>query len=262
MHLSRLILNPRSREVRRDLASCVALHRTLLHAFPGGEERDDAFRARHGVLYRLESDRRTREPVVLVQSRTPPDWGFLLARDGFLSVRRSPALEVKEIGPALDAIVPGRTLLFRLRANPTRKVDTKTGPDGAKRNGKRVPIRDADDQSAWLARKGAAAGFELLSVGRSDDGDDAFDGDAPDSSPRSIPDVRARPELDVTGRAPRRVEASDAPPAFHKLVFGSVLFEGRLRVSDAAAFRAALEGGIGSGKAFGFGLLSVAPVPH
>lgn len=43
------------------------------------------------------------------------------------------------------------------------------------------------------------------------------------------------------------------------LTFGAVLFEGVLRVTDAAAFRAALERGIGSGKAYGFGLLSVAP---
>jgi CRISPR system Cascade subunit CasE len=38
-----------------------------------------------------------------------------------------------------------------------------------------------------------------------------------------------------------------------------VVFEGRLRVTDAEAFRRALAAGIGSGKAFGFGLLSVAP---
>jgi CRISPR system Cascade subunit CasE len=38
-----------------------------------------------------------------------------------------------------------------------------------------------------------------------------------------------------------------------------VLYEGELEVTDTAAFRQALEKGIGSGKAYGFGLLSVAP---
>jgi CRISPR system Cascade subunit CasE len=37
-----------------------------------------------------------------------------------------------------------------------------------------------------------------------------------------------------------------------------VQFEGDLEVTDAAAFRAALAQGIGSGKAYGFGLLSIA----
>jgi CRISPR system Cascade subunit CasE len=40
--------------------------------------------------------------------------------------------------------------------------------------------------------------------------------------------------------------------------FGSVLFEGELIVTDVKAFREALMQGIGSGKAYGFGLLSIA----
>lgn len=37
-----------------------------------------------------------------------------------------------------------------------------------------------------------------------------------------------------------------------------MLFEGRLEVTDRDALLAALQHGIGAGKAFGFGLLSVA----
>ncbi|MHB1457236.1 MAG: type I-E CRISPR-associated protein Cas6/Cse3/CasE [Armatimonadota bacterium] len=40
----------------------------------------------------------------------------------------------------------------------------------------------------------------------------------------------------------------------------SVMFEGTLRVTDADEFAKALEQGIGPGKGFGFGLLSIAPV--
>ena len=40
----------------------------------------------------------------------------------------------------------------------------------------------------------------------------------------------------------------------------SVLFDGRLRVTDSTAFQKALSCGIGPAKAFGFGLLSIAPV--
>ena len=39
----------------------------------------------------------------------------------------------------------------------------------------------------------------------------------------------------------------------------SVLFDGLLRVTDADAFQQTLIHGIGSGKSFGFGLLTIAP---
>ena len=42
--------------------------------------------------------------------------------------------------------------------------------------------------------------------------------------------------------------------------FVSVLFEGVLEVSNPALFKTGAANGIGSGKAFGFGLLSFAPI--
>ena len=45
-----------------------------------------------------------------------------------------------------------------------------------------------------------------------------------------------------------------------KLTYGAVLFEGRLEVTDREAFLDAIRKGIGSGKAYGFDLLSFAPV--
>jgi CRISPR system Cascade subunit CasE len=42
-------------------------------------------------------------------------------------------------------------------------------------------------------------------------------------------------------------------------MFGSVMFDGLLRVSDPDVFRLTLQKGVGSGKAYGFGLLSIAP---
>jgi len=44
------------------------------------------------------------------------------------------------------------------------------------------------------------------------------------------------------------------------MTFGAATFEGILEVTDAEKFRQSLKQGIGTGKAYGFGLLSVAPV--
>jgi CRISPR system Cascade subunit CasE len=83
--LSRLVLNTVSREVGIDLVNCQAMHRRLLDAFPrehGGQAAADA-RARHGLLFRLDSDPRTRALTVLAQSSTAPDWSLLPA--GYLA---------------------------------------------------------------------------------------------------------------------------------------------------------------------------------
>ena len=42
------------------------------------------------------------------------------------------------------------------------------------------------------------------------------------------------------------------------MTFGAVIFEGVLQVTDAEKFRESLKTGIGTGKAYGFGLMSVA----
>ncbi|NIN01663.1 MAG: type I-E CRISPR-associated protein Cas6/Cse3/CasE, partial [candidate division Zixibacteria bacterium] len=118
-----------------------------------------------------------------------------------------------------------------------------TGPDGKKRNGKRVELRREEDQIEWLRRKGNQGGFELL---------------AAKISP-GVPDVRAvsEPGLGkVTGQRASGREGGKIRP----VTLASVLFEGHLRVTDSEKFlNISLAQGIGSGKAYGFGLLSIAP---
>lgn len=55
----------------------------------------------------------------------------------------------------------------------------------------------------------------------------------------------------------RREGRSLGPP----LRFASIVFEGRLQVTEADKFRSALYTGLGAEKAFGFGLIQIAPAP-
>ncbi|MGV8081086.1 MAG: type I-E CRISPR-associated protein Cas6/Cse3/CasE [Syntrophales bacterium] len=114
-------------------------------------------------------------------------------------------------------------LRFRLAANPTRRL-SKHSPDAKGESiGKRVPV--ATDQLVdWLAHRAESSGF---SVKR----------DATTLQPGYI-------YMNKNGKGQR---------------LRSVLFDGLLRVTDPDAFRQTLIRGIGSGKAFGFGLLSIAP---
>ncbi len=232
-YLSRLPLNVRSQDVQRDLADCHRLHGRILSGFPT-ELGLQVARERFGVLYRLETG--GPRVQVLLQSQYEPDWSRL--PDGYLS--RPP--ECKSVDGAYSRIGPGAVLIFRLRANPTRRIGR--GHEDPRWRGKRVDLRREEDQLQWLARKAEQGGFRLLHAsvsGRSSPGGE-------------VPDTRVAPGVSVTGR-----RTSAATGGRQQLTFGSVLFEGQLQVTDAEQFRTTLLGGIGSGKAYGFGLLSVIP---
>jgi CRISPR system Cascade subunit CasE len=230
MYLSRLVLNQRSRQLRADLADCQSLHRSVLSVFPA-KSSDGGAREEFGVLYRLEPSCRGSAPVLLVQSVAMPDWARLP-----VDYLNSPAA-TRSLAPFFDSLQPGETLRFRLRANPTKKVDTKSGPNGERRNGRRVKLKTEAEQVAWLQRKATDEGsFEILSV-------------------RAAPETAA---LDVTDEGQLKGWRPQPERSSRRLTFGTVLFDGHLRVSDPERFRGTVERGLGSGKAYGFGLLSAA----
>lgn len=231
IYLSRLVPNLRSREARRDLADCMAMHRTLMSAFPDRLSSTGAARAEAGLLYRVESVP-GRAIGLLVQSALPPHWTHLPPS----GLHPDAEPQVKEIAEALGRIDSGSVLRFKLVANPTRKIGTKSGADGSRNNGKRVELRGEQEWLAWLDRKAGQSGFRLKAV----------------RAATHVPDVCSGRDLKATGR-------QDGPDgSSSRLTFCGVSFEGRLEVLDATLFRACLRAGIGPGKAYGYGLLSLA----
>ncbi len=213
MYLSRLLLNPRSRQVQRETADPYNLHRTIMQAFD--PKRDQA-----GVLHRMEVDPRTGAVMLLVQSSEKPDWSALTEKDYLLpgdpfSSLANPA--VKEFTLPVRA---GQTLQFRLVANPTIKKKRE-----GKKNSNRVPLVREERQLAWLQDKGVQHGFRLL-------------------------------HMAATAQAERKSWREKGQPP---VTLYTVQFDGRLQITDAAKFQAAVQTGIGPAKAFGCGLLSLAP---
>lgn len=228
MFLSKLILNLRSRQARHDLARPYEMHRTLMNAYPHARVND-----RCDLLFRVESSR-SGPPVVLVQTRERPDWsglsaGYLLAPDEW---------------KALDLpVAAGQRLRFRLRANPTKRVAAKNETLGAVMAGRRVGLATESEQLRWLLRKGEAGGFRVPG--------EWVDAKHPETgAPVQLPNFR----VDVVPEGRDRNGKPD-----HGGEFLAVRFDGILIVTNAAAFAATVASGLGSGKAFGFGLLSVAP---
>ena len=121
IYLSKLVLNPRSSDVRRDLGNPQELHKTISAAFPKVEQKasvgisDEAPRSKFSVLHRLEIDRNRGMASLLVQSTVVPDWKLLPSDYSFES-------ECKAVHDQYSRIENGMQLIFRLQANPTKRI--------------------------------------------------------------------------------------------------------------------------------------------
>jgi CRISPR system Cascade subunit CasE len=250
MFLSRLILDARSRQVWSELAQPYEMHRTLMRAFEKlPSEEETKARERCGVLFRADVDDRHNRVVVYVQSVAKPDWSFLSTLRGYLlpdADRPNPAS--KDVTAPYQSLQNGQVLSFRLRANPTKRIAKVTKGD-SELKGKRVGLLREEEQVAWLIRKGKErqkgipGGFEILMNEVEDKNGEV----------RPVPRVTVRCEGKQRGR-----KKEEGRP--HATTHLAVCFDGLLRITDANAFRETLVRGIGPGKAFGFGLLSVAPI--
>lgn len=120
---------------------------------------------------------------------------------------------------------------FSLLANPTKKLPAPRDAAGKRRNAKRVPISKREDLIAWIARKGIQHGFHI-----------------DPNSLRTIP----RPRQVFVKKSTTDIQR-------HAGLHTATEFSGVLTVTDPAAFLAAIHTGIGSAKAFGFGMLCLSP---
>ena len=115
---------------------------------------------------------------------------------------------------------------FSLLANPTRKLAAPRNADGKRRNAKRIPISKREDLLAWLERKAAQHGFTLIPE-----------------------EIRTIPQ-------PRQPFVKAGQAGLHT----ATEFTGILTVTDPELLRQAFAHGIGSAKAFGFGMLCLSPI--
>ena len=223
MYLSRIHLNPRCREVQRDLADPYQLHSTLCRAFcapakkcPPGE-----------FLWRIEPDKNaTALPCVLVQSRSLPDWAKIGVQEWL--EKADPAIDLAT-RLNLGGLEEGQRFRFRLRANPC-----------VTRHGKRLGLLRREEQQDWLMRKAELHGFTL--------------------PPRPVLDFYESDKGAVDVRITQEQMLRGKQHCGNAICIYSVLYEGILTVIEPEKVKVALHNGVGHGKVLGLGLLSVIPV--
>ncbi|MGW4646975.1 type I-E CRISPR-associated protein Cas6/Cse3/CasE [Kitasatospora sp. NPDC004289] len=128
----------------------------------------------------------------------------------------------KSLTPLLDAMRPGLSVSYRIAANPIRKPGRTTRE--LYKLSAIVPLHGAAADE-WWTRQAEASGLALTAL-------------------RSTP-------MDAA-QGTRRSDQN-------RIKHARVLFEGTATITDTDALRTRLTEGIGKGKAYGCGLLSLAP---
>ncbi len=209
------------------------MHQTVLSAFPllskEEKQRKGSARLYFNILYRIDKNNQNNQIFVLVQSKTEPDWSKL-PQHYSLDFNNNSGIFVKNIKELPFKIDENSNFAFKLRANPTQKKS-----DRSNKNRNRIPFMKEQDQIKWLLRKGQLHGFQILSLKLNKD----------------IPNVLLQDQSVYQGKKKEGKKV-------HKLTFFSVLFEGIMKIIDKKKFVLALQNGIGSGKGFGFGLITLA----
>lgn len=141
MYLTKLTLDPRHPQARRDLGDAYDMHRTLCRAFSGDSKTPPA-----RFLWRLETGfDGIPNATMLVQSDTLANWAVLDELPGYaLQCHANKLVDLTQL------IQEGARYRFRLLANPT-----------VTRQGNRYGLLREDEQLAWLARQAEKHGSIL-----------------------------------------------------------------------------------------------------
>lgn len=194
------------------------------------------------VLWRLEPDPLPSYRLeLLILTRSRPSWEHLVEKAGWPGADGSQA-EIRSYQPLLDQVMRGREFAFRLKANPVSATKHPDSPSAGQKQrlaaeghprGVRVPHRTAAHQLDWFATRTKRWGFE------------------------PVTDEAGLPAVRLIGRSRmsfRKRSTGSAP-----VVLQTATFDGILRITDPDQARRALLEGIGPGKAYGLGLLTLAP---
>lgn len=228
-YLSSITLNPLRSGAQRLIRNPRALHAAVEASLP--PERSGR------VLWRLEQ--RPHEVQLLVLTPDVPTFEHIIEQAGWMDNEHG-APRTADMAPLLAEVTLGREFSFRTRVNPTQR--SARGVARGSR-GVRHGHRTAAHQLEWFLTRTRGDdlpwGFELADPGTTGS-------DTTSASPPSVSLVeRAQVQFD---------HGRNVPP----VTLSTATFEGRLRVTDAAVFREKLVQGIGSGKAYGCGLITLA----
>ncbi|MFF0713996.1 type I-E CRISPR-associated protein Cas6/Cse3/CasE [Streptomyces bauhiniae] len=255
MFLSRFRVNTARPGARRLLSSPQSMHAAVMSSFPGLLPTDVPAPDEPRVLWRLEHRARA-EVLLYVASPDRPDMTHLVEQAGWPAVAEPdrPGWDTRSYKPLLDGLTAGDHWAFRLTANPVHSIRRKDG-EPTKITAHVTPTH----QKGWLLDPGRQerCGFRVLE--KSDAERLLPDGTTSGGKPHH----GDRHHLTVRDKRPLSFDKShggDGKRRGKPVTLVTVTFDGRLEVTDPTALRRALTQGIGRARAYGCGLLTLAPI--
>ncbi|WP_127500623.1 type I-E CRISPR-associated protein Cas6/Cse3/CasE [Actinoplanes solisilvae] len=219
MFLTRFQINPARRGARKLLSSPQAMHAAVRAGF---SDPADYERPGSRTLWRLDTPATATVHLYLV-SPGRPDLTHLVEQAGWPTTA---TWETREYDPLLASLQAGQRWAFRLTANPVHSGRKTADAKETQRFG----YLRQEEQEQWLLSRAARCGF---AVATQRDG---------------------RPNLRLHQRQNQKFKRGT-----HGVTLTTVTYDGILEVTNADDFRAALVNGIGHAKAYGCGLLTLAP---
>lgn len=250
MYLTRFRVNTARPGARRLLSSPQSVHAAVLSSFPGLLPTDTE---RPRVLWRLDHNARA-EVFLYVVSPDPPDLTHLVEQAGWPAAALDPSIpgwQSRPYAPFLESLAAGGTWAFRLTANPVHHIRRKDG-EPTKRTAHLTPVH----QKGWLLERQERSGFRVV---EKPDGRRLLPSG---TTYKDHPHHGDRHELMVGDqRAPSFRKSRGGDPGAGRVSLVAVTFDGRLEVTDPEALRRTLVHGLGKAKAYGCGLMTLAPLP-
>ncbi|MFI1176668.1 type I-E CRISPR-associated protein Cas6/Cse3/CasE [Streptomyces melanogenes] len=237
MFLTRFRINTARPAARQVLSSPQTMHAAVMSAFP---QILPSTPNTPRILWRI--DRNASAEVLLYMTSTHrPDFTHLVEQAGWPAAAASgtPGWQTYDYAPLLDRLDKGSTWNFRLTANPVHSVRNRDGVPT-----KRTAHLTPKHQLGWLLQRQDASGFRL--VAKPADRQHTTHGDTYQVV------IRDQRHLDFGKRGP----GTGRP---NRVTLTTVTYDGRLEVTDPPALRRVLTQGIGKAKAYGCGLMTLAP---
>lgn len=237
MHLARVFLNPARRACRHLVSSPQRMHAAVLASFPPGTE---VAGERGRVLWRLDRLAGNRL-ALMIAAPMAPDPAAIAEQAGWVT---EGGVTVRRMDRLLDLLEEGQQWSFRVTVNPTFRKADQLNASGRPQVLAHVTVAQ---QTQWLLSRTQTHGFRVP-LANETSRDVAMIGDggeqvSPDDSPL----------VSLVDRRIERFRRNDAV-----VTLQTATFEGSLVVTDPAALRRALSHGIGRGKGYGCGLLTLA----
>ncbi len=229
MYLSRVLLDSRRRETAKLMGSAQAMHAAVMTACATAST-DTVTRGR--VLWRVDPRSRA-EHDLYIASPTHPVLEQLAGKTGPVDEFEA---QTADYDPFLSRLSVGQRWRFRLTANPVRSEKSS----GAEHSRGRVrPHRTPAYQLKWFEERVSRYGVTLVPSG--------------DGSSGVV--VRSR----STSRFSRRSVGADGAGRRDRVEITMATYDGLLEVRDVEQLRECLVNGIGRAKAYGCGLMTLAP---